>query len=80
MNSIKECDFVLKNISSYIDKDLDKTCCEKIKKHLEKCKDCNREYNDIKKILDLCKNSFVKMDKKDKKNIYKNIDKLLKKE
>lgn len=80
MKSKKECDFVLKNLCKYIDKDVDNECCEKIKKHLESCKICSKEYEDFEKVINLCKNSFEKIERKEKEKIFGNIKKLLEKE
>lgn len=80
MKSKKWCDFVLKNLCKYIEKDIDNECCEKIKKHLKNCKICSKEYKDFERVISVCKKSFEKIDKKDKEKIYDNIKKLLEKE
>ncbi len=80
MKSKKDCDFILKNLCKYIDKDVEKDCCEKIKEHLKSCKSCSKEYKDLEKVIKMCKNSFETLEKEEKKRIFDNIKQLLEKE
>jgi len=80
MKNNKNCIDVLKNLCSYIDKELSGKCCEEIENHLKKCPKCQCELKKMESILSLCKKSRESMTDDEKKKIKENIFNLIEKE
>lgn len=54
------CDWVKKNLSVYMDGEINLLTGWKIKKHLKKCYECHKEYTKLKKIQELTKAALFK--------------------
>jgi len=50
LKSCETCDYVLENLSAYLDKELNKDELITISEHLMECRSCRRDYNDLKKL------------------------------
>jgi len=69
-----DCSKIKKKICGYIDKDWDEKCCLEIEEHLKTCISCQEEYNEIKKLVELCKaQKNMKMSDELRKKIFEDI-------
>jgi len=72
-----DCSQIKQKICGYIDKDLDGKCCLEIEEHLKTCTSCKSEYNELKKLVELCKSQRdMKMPDELRKKIFEDIKKI----
>jgi mycothiol system anti-sigma-R factor len=50
-----QCKKYFQKISEYLDGELDKEICQKIRQHLQGCPECRRCLDSLRKTIDLCK-------------------------